>query len=44
MEQYLIDLCLEKALIRCKIKNCKNGHSYMESLIIDKSRYCVLRD
>lgn len=43
MEGYLIDLCLEKALTRCRIKNSCNGHSYMEALIIDKKRYCVLR-
>ena len=42
MENFLINLCTERSLLRCKISNCGNGKSYMEALVIDKSRYCVL--
>ena len=42
MKNFLIDLCSKRALLRCNIPNSGNGKSYMEALVIDKSRYCVL--
>ena len=44
MKNLLINLCANRSHIRCNVPNAGNGKSYMEAIIIDKSKRCILWD